>query len=156
MNSMLWIVGSIGASLGGFLCDLMVRKFGPRAGYRLVPVPGLILSALLLIAGAIAANAYLALALFSLSFGLTQLTDSAYWAAAISIGDRHAAAAAGGIMNTGGNAVGGVGALLVPITAKYFGWTWAIASGSLFALAAAILFLFVRADLSIKLKTVEK
>jgi len=84
---------------------------------------------------------------------LTQVTDSSYWAAAIAIGDKHAAAAACGILNTGGNAVGGINGLLVPITAKYFGWTAAITTGSIFALAAAILMLFVNADKTIIFNT---
>jgi ACS family glucarate transporter-like MFS transporter len=149
MNSVFWIVGAVGASIGGFLCDRLVRKYGARRGYRLVPVSGMILTAIFLICGAITTNVYLALTLFSLSFSLTQFTDSSYWAAAIAIGDRQAAAAACGILNTGGNAIGGIGGLLVPITAKYFGWPAAIASGALFAILAAVLMLFVRADRTI-------
>jgi hypothetical protein len=49
-------------------------------------------------------------------------------------------------MNTGGNAVGGIGALLVPITAEAFGWVPALATGSVFALIGVGLWLFVRAD----------
>jgi cyanate permease len=81
----------------------------------------------------------------SLSFGCTQLTEGAYWAAAIYVSDKHAAAATG-VMNTGGNAVGGIGALLVPITAQAFGWVVALATGSVFALIGVGLWLFVRAD----------
>ena len=61
----------------------------------------------------------LAVVLLSLSFGCTQLTEGAYWAATISVAGKHASAAAG-ILNTGGNVVGGIGALLVPITAEAF------------------------------------
>jgi ACS family glucarate transporter-like MFS transporter len=150
MNSVFWIVGAVGASIGGFLCDRLVRKYGARRGYRLVPVSGMILTAIFLVCGAITTNVYLALTLFSLSFSLTQFTDSSYWAAAIAIGDRQAAAAACGILNTGGNAIGGIGGLLVPITAKYFGWPTAIASGSLFAISSAVLMLLVRTDKPIK------
>ena len=153
MNSVFWIVGAAGAILGGFVCDRLVRKYGARLGYRLIPFWGLLLAAALLAIGAISTNPFWALSLFSLSFSLTQVTDSSYWAAAISIGDRQAAAAACGILNTGGNAVGGINGLLVPITAKYFGWTAAIATGSIFALVAAILMLFVRADKTIAVKT---
>jgi len=153
MNSVFWIMGAIGGAIGGLFCDRLVRKYGARSGYRFVPVFGLVLTALLLFVAALTTNAYVALAFFSVSFALTQVTDSSYWAAAIAIGDKHAAAAACGILNTGGNAVGGINGLLVPITAKYFGWTAAITTGSIFALAAAILMLFVNADKTIIFNT---
>jgi hypothetical protein len=42
--------------------------------------------------------------------------------------------------------VGGIGALLVPITVQTLGWGAAVATGSLFALAAAILWFWIRPD----------
>jgi hypothetical protein len=83
--------------------------------------------------------------LLSLSFGCTQLTEGSYWAASISVSGKHASAAAG-VLNTGGNVVGGIGALLVPITAEAFGWVPALATGSVFAVLGAGLWLLVRAD----------
>ena len=77
--------------------------------------------------------------------GCQQFSDSAYWAAATSVGGRHAATACG-LLNTGGNVVGGVVAILVPITAERVGWPAALATASLFALAAALLWLVIRAD----------
>lgn len=146
MNSVFWIVGSIGATIGGFFCDRLAKTYGPRWGYRFLPVPALILTAALLYGAVIAENASIAVVLFSFAFGFTQVTDGTYWAAMTSVTGRHAAAG-GGVLNTGGNAVGGFVALLVPITAKYFGWVAAMATGSVFALIAAMLWLFIRADI---------
>jgi hypothetical protein len=42
--------------------------------------------------------------------------------------------------------VGGIGALLVPIMAEAFGWVPALATGSVFAIVGAGLWLLVRAD----------
>jgi ACS family glucarate transporter-like MFS transporter len=42
--------------------------------------------------------------------------------------------------------VGGFGALLVPLVAESLGWVAALATGSLFALLGALLWLFIRAD----------
>jgi ACS family glucarate transporter-like MFS transporter len=106
---------------------------------------GLSLVAGLLFLGATAENPHLAVVFLSLSFGCTQLTEGAYWAAAISVSGKHASAATG-VMNTGGNVVGGIGALLVPITAEAFGWVPALATGSVFAMIGAGLWLFVRAE----------
>lgn len=140
-----WIVGGVGATLGGYHCDRFARRFGARWGYRLVPVPALILAAVVLLAGAVTKSSYAAVGLLALCSGLTQLTDSAYWAAVVSVAGRHASAASG-VLNTGGNVVGGIGAVLVPVTARMFGWVAAIATGSLFALIAALLWLLIKAD----------
>jgi ACS family glucarate transporter-like MFS transporter len=103
------------------------------------------LSGVFLLCGAFAENPFLAVALLSLSFGFTQLTEGSYWAAIASVAGRHSCSA-GGVMNTGGNAIGGIGALLVPITAQTFGWPVAVSTGCIFAVIAAILWFFVRAD----------
>jgi len=42
--------------------------------------------------------------------------------------------------------VGGFGALMVPITVKLFGWPAALATGTVFALVGALLWLWIRAD----------
>jgi ACS family glucarate transporter-like MFS transporter len=140
-----WMVGAVAASVGGFWCDRLCKRFGPRWGCRIPGVIGLSCVAGLLFLGATAKNPYLAVVFLSLSFGCTQLTEGAYWAAAIFVSGKHASAATG-VMNTGGNVVGGIGALLVPITAEAFGWVPALATGSVFALIGVGLWLFVRSD----------
>jgi ACS family glucarate transporter-like MFS transporter len=81
----------------------------------------------------------------SCCLGCQQFTDSSYWAAATSVGGRHAATACG-LLNTGGNVVGGLVALLVPLTAERVGWPAALATASFFALGGALLWLGIRAD----------
>lgn len=140
-----WMVGAVAASVGGLWCDRLCKRFGPRWGCRIPGIVGLSLAAGLLFLGAVAKNPYLAVVFLSLSFGCTQLTEGAYWAAAIFISGKHASAGTG-VMNTGGNVVGGIGALLVPITAEAFGWVPALATGSVFAMIGVGLWFFVRAD----------
>ncbi|KKL81236.1 hypothetical protein LCGC14_1996770 [marine sediment metagenome] len=140
-----WIVGAVAASAGGLWCDRLCKRIGPRWGYRIPGIVGLSLAAGLLLLGATAKNPYLAIVFLSLSFGCTQLTEGAYWAAAISVSGKHTSAATG-VMNTGGNVAGAIGALLVPITAEAFGWVPALATGSVFAIIGVVLWLFVRAD----------
>ena len=116
-----------------------------RRGYKIVPIPALILAAIFLVIGAYSQNSYASVAFLSLSLGCTQLTEGSYWAAIASVAGRNTGTASG-LLNTGGNVVGGVGALLVPVIAKYFGWPVAISSGAIFALTAAVLWLFIRSD----------
>jgi ACS family glucarate transporter-like MFS transporter len=144
-----WMVGAGMAVAGGALGDGLARRLGPRLGYRIAAGGGLLLCAPLLVAGALASHPGAAVALLSLSFGATQLTDGSYWAAAMRIGGGNAAAGTG-LLNTGGNVVGGIGAVLVPLLARAFGWKMAISTGALFAVAGALLWLLVRADVPLE------
>jgi hypothetical protein len=80
-----------------------------------------------------------------LLFFFNQLTEGPYWATSIAVGGKQAGAA-GGVMNTGANAMGIVNALLVPWLALVFGWSAAIGSAALFALLGIGFMLLVRAD----------
>jgi len=139
------MVAAVTASVGGLWCDRLCKRIGPRWGCRIPGIVGLSLVAGLLFLGAAAKNPYLAVLFLSLSFGSTQLTEGSYWAAAIFVSGRHASAATG-VMNTGGNVAGGIGALLVPATAEAIGWMPALATGSAFAILGVGLWFFIRAD----------
>jgi ACS family glucarate transporter-like MFS transporter len=140
-----WVTGAITAVLGGLVCDRLSRRFGIRWGCRVPAIAGMVLAAGLIVAASMAREPYVAVILLSLCLGCQQFTDAAYWAATISVSGRHASTACG-VLNTGGNVVGGVGAVLVPITVKALGWGAALATGSLFALVAAVLWLWIRSD----------
>ena len=140
-----WFAASIGGATGGWTCDRLTRSHGIRRATRISAIGALLLAALLLFGGAAAERAWLAVLCLSACFAFVQFTDGAYWAATTSVSGRYAAAACG-LLNTGGNIVGGFGALLVPIVAERFGWVAALSTGSIFAVLAALLWLFIRAD----------
>ncbi len=140
-----WIAGAIGALLGGILCDRISVRLGKRHGHRWVAMSGLSLAGGLLVAAAVAPAPLVAILLLSLCLGFQQMTEAAFWSAAISVSGRHSASASG-VMNTGGNVVGGVGALLVPLTVRAFGWPAALATGAAFAMLGALLWRWIRAD----------
>ena len=145
MTATQWIAGGAGAALGGWFCDRMCHKLGLRWGCRWPVVVGMVISGLLLIGGSVTENAQTAVVMLALCFFFNQLTEGAYWGTSIAIGGIHAGAA-GGVLNTGGNAMGIVNALAVPVIAHEFGWTVAMATGGVFALVGAGLMLLVRAD----------
>lgn len=145
LTSTQWIAGAVGAILGGLICDGLSRRIGLRKGCRIPAIVGLSLSGLFLIVGALAGNPYVAVASLAMCFFFNQITEAAFWAAAIGAGGRHAAAACG-VMNTGGNTVGFVNALLVPYTASQLGWTAALATGAIFAFVGAGLWFFICPD----------
>jgi ACS family glucarate transporter-like MFS transporter len=145
LTAALWVIGSVGATIGGFSCDRFIGRFGLRRGPQILSITSLVLSGIFLVLGATSSGPYMTVSLLCISFGFNQITEAAYWATMISIAGRHASEA-GGVLNTGANVVGFVGGMLVPLTAKYFGWVAAVSMGSVFALIAAVLWLFIRGD----------
>ena len=141
----LWILGSVGATAGGFINDRMISRFGFRWGPASLAGVSLVLSAALLVYGALADKPYVAVAMLGASFLCNQVTEASYWSTAIAVSGDHAAAATG-VMNTGGNAVGFVGGMLVPAVAAWLGWAAAMSTGAVFAIIGAILWLFIRGD----------
>jgi ACS family glucarate transporter-like MFS transporter len=145
LTSAQWILGAIGATLGGFVCDWLSKRFGLRWGPRWLAIPSLLLCAALLYFGANATTVTMTVVLLCICFGCTQLTEAAYWATTIAVSGRHASSA-GGVLNTGGNCAGFAGGLLVPFVALHFGWTLAVSTGAFFALLGAVLWCFIRGD----------
>jgi ACS family glucarate transporter-like MFS transporter len=141
-----WIAGAAGAVAGGALCDRLSRRYGTIWGCRLVSMIGLLLAGVFIVAAGAAASPYVAVVLLALCLASQQFTDSAAWAATALVGGRQASAACG-VLNTGGNVVGGIGALLVPMTARALGWPAALGTAALCALLGAVVWGWIRADL---------
>lgn len=143
MTTFQWVGAAAGAFAGGFLCDQLCQRLGMRRGCSITAVACLLICAIALGFAATDIPIIWATAAIAIALTFHQMTEGAYWAAAIHVGGRDASAACG-IMNTGGNAVGFVNALLVPWLAANYGWPVALASGAFFALAGAVLWLLMR------------
>jgi len=140
-----WILGAVGATVGGFGCDMLVRKLGIRRATRYQTMTALILSAVFLYIGATSDNVMITVVTLCFSFVFTQLTEAPMWVATMGVAGRHSQVATG-VLNTGGNIPGVIGGLMVPFIAAWLGWSAAIISGSVFAIVGALLWLFIRAD----------
>jgi len=136
-----WVTGSAMAAVGGFVCDRLCHRYGGRWGCRLPAMTGLMLVAVLLLAGIHAVNPYVAVGLLSLCFGFQQFTEGPYASAATYVGGPHASTAFG-VVNTGGNAAGFL-APVIGLMVDRAGWFWTLAGGSAFALVGAGLWLLV-------------
>lgn len=145
ITSLQWLGAALGAMLGGWFCDKLCSKVGLRWGCRSPILVGMVASAILLYGLAAYPNPYVAASMLGLCFFFNQLTEGGYWSSSISIGGHHAGAA-GGLMNTGANAMGFINAILLASVATAFGWDVAIGIGSVFALIGGGLILLVRAD----------
>jgi len=143
--SLQWVFAAVGAFVGGVVCDWACRRYGMRIGCAGPAIAGLTLSGVLFAIGTQSDITSVVVICLALSFFFNQMTEGAFWTAGIGIGGRHAATACG-VMNTGGNATGIVVGPLAPLTAATLGWGAAMMTGTLFALAAAAMWLFIRAD----------
>ncbi len=137
------LAAAVGAGLGGLVTALLVRRFGNRWGYRIVPLVALPAAAVLLMVAVNAANPYLAVAALALCFGSVELTEGAFWGAAMTVG-RGDTMAVCGFMNTGGN-LGGIIALpIVGYFSDQHAWHTAFIIGVGFALVSAAAWLGIR------------
>ena len=130
--------GSLG---GGAVSDLLVRRFGPRAGLRLPGLVGLPLAALAIV-GAIQTPAPRVAALcLAAAAGLAALGVAPAWSVCLAIGGRHAGVVSGA-MNTFGNLGGVASPLVVGISLDAIGsWEVPLYSVVAFYLLAALCWL---------------
>ncbi len=140
-----WIGAAAGAAIGGIFADRLAVRFGATRGYRLLPLVSLPLGAVMLVAIPATGSVAIAVVALTLAFFAMEINEGPYWAATMSIA-RADTGAATGVLNTGGN-VGGI--ICQPVVAALVaGGHWNIAwiSGAVFALVAAALWLFTRAE----------
>jgi ACS family glucarate transporter-like MFS transporter len=137
-----FVAGAALAAVGGAVCDALCKRIGPRWGCRLPAMVGLVMVAILLLAGANSSHPYVAVALLALCFGFTQFTEGPFWAASTYVAGPHTASATG-VLNAGGS-IAGFLAPAVGVMLDRFGWFPTLASGSIFAVVGAVLWLFVR------------
>jgi len=145
LASLPWLCGAVMASVGGYTCDALCARLGPRLGCRIPAITGLLAAGVFLSAGLGASSPYTAVILLSLCFASTQLTEGAYWSAQTYIAGPYTAPACG-VMNTGGNLAGIVVAPLMPFLASHIGWVSALSTGTVMAVVGAVLWCFIRPD----------
>ena len=142
LASLPFLMGAIGATLGGHLCDRLQKSYGVIWGHRIPVIVGLVPSAGFLIFGSITENPYLAVLSLSLCYGFIELTEGPFWSAIGFVSKKPQAA--GGILNTGGNLGGVLATPLIPILANQFGWVIALNSGVFFALLGVFSFMQIK------------
>ena len=142
LASLPFLMGAIGATLGGYLCDKLQIRYGVKWGHRIPIIIGLVPSAGFLIFGSITENPYLAVLSLSLCYGFIELTEGPFWSAIGFVSKKPQAA--GGILNTGGNLGGVLATPLIPIMADQFGWMIALNSWVFFALLGVFAFMQIK------------
>lgn len=140
-----WICTLLAIPLGGVLSDAAVRRFGATWGRRLVPLPALVLSAALLVAGARTGSAWVAVACLTLCTVLVIGTEGPFWATLNQVAGRRGGTG-GGIMNFGSNLGGMISPVATPWLAERIGWAGALSFTAVLAVIAGGLWMGVAVD----------
>lgn len=136
------LAAALGAGAGGILATSFGVRYGIRKGLRILPLISLPAAGVLLLLAVDAANAYVAVAALALCYAAVEINEAPYWAAIMHVG-RADTMAAGGLMNTGGNAGGLIATPIVAYLSGHHSWTEAFLIGTAFAIAAGALWLLV-------------
>ncbi len=137
-----YIAAVAGSALGGRMSDIFCKRLGERRGFGIVPLIALPVAALALDMVVEAPSAFGAVFALCVAFAAVEITEAAYWAAAMRIGQSESMVATG-ILNTGGNIGGVIGTPIVAALSASGGWHGAFLTGSACSIAAAALWLLV-------------
>lgn len=137
-----WIGTLIAIPLGGAASDAAVQRFGPTWGRRLIPLPALGLSAVLLVVGARTESAWMAVACLTLCTILVIGTEGPFWATLNQLTKQHGGVG-GGIMNFGSNIGGMISPIVTPWLAARIGWSGALSATAALGVVAGLLWLGV-------------
>jgi MFS transporter, ACS family, D-galactonate transporter len=150
-STMIILAMGIGMISGGWLADLVPRRFSPRTRRALVPVVGMIASGTVFELGLLAPNAQVTLVAFVIAAALLGLCEAGFWTTVVELGAPFGGTAAG-LMNTGGNAGGTLSPYFTPLISGFFqahygadsGWRLGLAIAGVVVIAGAGLWWGVR------------
>jgi len=141
--SMLPPVGMVaGSLLGGVLNDKLTSVFGKRVGRCGVAAVALFFAAVLLVLGSRAASARFASLVLASGAGALYLAQSSYWSVSADMAGSRAGSTSG-FMNMGAQLGGAVTAVLTPMIATYFGWSYPFLVAATLSACGALLWMAV-------------
>jgi MFS transporter, ACS family, glucarate transporter len=132
---------AVGVLAGGWVSDVLTRRWGVRAGRRTPGLIGLPLAAVAVVGAVVTPQPLAAAFLLSSAAGLAALGVSPAWAVCLEIGGRHAGVVSGA-MNTFGNLGGALSPVVVGACLQAWGsWNASLISVAACYLAAAVCWL---------------
>lgn len=133
-----------GMLTGGWLADRAQARFPGRLGRAVVPMSGMIASAILLLVGISLSNSAYVVTCFALAMGALGASESSFWTTGIKLGKRQGGLS-GAFLNAGGNAGGIPAPYLTPLIADAFNWQTGLAVAGLLCIAGSLLWLWIDA-----------
>jgi len=137
--------------LGGWIADILTKRYGKRVGRCWVASLGIALAALFIALATQVKSAQLASIVLAGGAGALYLAQSAFWAVTADVAGSSAGFASG-IMNMGAQIGGAVTASLTPWIADHFGWTPSFLVAAVLCVGGAACWLVVDPDDQIKSK----
>jgi MFS transporter, ACS family, glucarate transporter len=131
-----------GSPLGGWMSDVLCRRYGKRAGRCAVAAGGLTLSALFVACGTQVADARLASIVLAGGAGALYLSQSVFWAVTADLAGKSSGSVSG-FMNMANQLAGTLTASLTPYLGSHYGWTASFAVASALAALGALAWFFV-------------
>jgi ACS family glucarate transporter-like MFS transporter len=148
--SMLPFLGmTLCSPLGGWIADVLTKRFGRRVGRCGIGVAGMVGAAVFITLGTQAASARLASIFLALGIGSQYLALSSYWAVTADIAGRSAGSVSG-LMNMGNQIAGAITAILTPWIAQKFGWTASFLVAAGFCAMGALAWLLVNPNVRLE------
>jgi ACS family glucarate transporter-like MFS transporter len=142
LSSLPFLGMTIGAPVGGMLCDYAFRKWGSPWGRRSVPFVAIVLSGVFGIMAPAIRNNTASAVVFSLAGALQFVGAPPFWATVIDI-TRRGTGILGGFMNGSGAFGTALGTIAFPWMVSHVGWEAAIEAASATALVAGFLWLLI-------------
>jgi MFS transporter, ACS family, glucarate transporter len=134
--------------VGGWIADVLTRRYGRRAGRCGMGVVGLAGAAVFIALATQVASAQIACIFLTCGAGSLYLAQSSYWAVSADIAGPSAGSVSG-LMNMGGQLGGAVTATLTPMIADSFGWPASFLTAAALCALGSIAWLFVNPDVQL-------
>jgi len=142
LASLPFLAAAVAAAAGGKLSDKLCARFGDRTGLRTLPLAALPSAALFLYLTVTAVGPYRALAALSLAFACVELTEGAFWAAAMRCAPTNSMQATA-VLNTGGNLGGVVATPIIAALSAAHSWPSVFVTGAVLSVVAAALWIWI-------------
>lgn len=149
-QSALWsmlpfIAMAIGSAAGGWVSDLITRRYGKRAGRCRLATFGIGFAAIFIATATQVASAHTAVIYLAAGAGSLYISQSSFWSVSADIGKKSAGSVSG-VMNMGAQTGSAITALLTPFLGEHFGWNTSFLVAAALCAGGAIAWFFVDPD----------
>ena len=143
-----FIAMALGSATGGWIADVVCRRFGRWWGRCGVAALGMVGAGLFMAAGSQVSTAAAASVILAAGAGSLYLAQSAYWALSADFG-KGSSGTLSGFINMAAQAGGAVTAITTPAIAAHYSWTASFLTSAAFCVLGGALWLMVNPNRSL-------